>query len=345
MGLSVPLWMGPALVNQDGMEWTALSTAPVAAGVWAVTSRVCVLMVEPVTPLTATVHVPRAGEGSAVRSAARMVRMVWTVKSAVTAVMLMDVTTPQDTAAAWPDGPVFTVTVCVLRDTGARTALSPVTVRTGRPALRTRAPVSVLLDTEAPPVRGSALLGTSGTAVVRPVHSVFTVMGRVTMSLDNVTVCLVLKGHCAMRCAPVDALGRTVLGAVAVQTMALVTPSMGHASVTQAGSAATVHNLVLLVNGAPTAFTLVTVTMEPTAVPMTESVNAHQDGPAFTAHNVVLWVFMGRTVLRLVSAGTGLTVTTFRDNAPVALASWDSTVSRNALQVLMGMVVVMCATV
>lgn len=49
---------------------------------------------------------------------------------------------------------VSTVTVCVLRAAGAPTARCPVTVRTERPALLTRGPVSVLQGTEEPPVRG-----------------------------------------------------------------------------------------------------------------------------------------------------------------------------------------------
>lgn len=38
--------------------------------------------------------------------------MVWTVESAVTAVMLMDVITPLDTAAAWLDGLVRLTSMC-----------------------------------------------------------------------------------------------------------------------------------------------------------------------------------------------------------------------------------------
>lgn len=156
-------------------------------------------------------HVHLAGGVKDVIFAARMGPMAWTVRSAVTAVMLMDVITPQDTAAAWPGGLVFTVTVCVLRAAGAPTAQSPVTVRMGRPALLMRAHVNVPLGTEALPVRGSALQGTLATAAVRPVPSVFTATGRATMSQDSVTVFQASKGHCVMKCVPVVALERTVL--------------------------------------------------------------------------------------------------------------------------------------
>lgn len=47
---NVPLWMAPAHVSQDGMEWTALSTAPVEPGVWAVTTPACVAMEGHVMP-------------------------------------------------------------------------------------------------------------------------------------------------------------------------------------------------------------------------------------------------------------------------------------------------------
>lgn len=169
-------------------------------------------------------HVQQAGGEKDVTSAARMGPMAWTVKSAVTAVMPMDVTTPQDTVAAWLGGLVFTVTVCVLKAAGAPTALSHVTVRMARPAPQMRAHVSVLLGTEAPPVRESALRDTLATAAVRPVHSVFTATGRATTSQDSVTVCPASKVHCAMRCVPVVTLGRTVLGAAVAQTMEPVTP-------------------------------------------------------------------------------------------------------------------------
>lgn len=46
------------------------------------------------------------------------------------------------------------MTVCVQGAAGARTAHFTVTARMERPALQTMAPVSVLQDTEAPPVRG-----------------------------------------------------------------------------------------------------------------------------------------------------------------------------------------------
>lgn len=169
-------------------------------------------------------HVHLAGGVKDVTSAARMGPMAWTVKSAVTAAMLMDVITPRDTVAAWLGGLVFTVTVCVQRAAGAPTVRSPVTVRMGRPAPLMRAHVSAPLGTEAPPVRGSALQGTLATAAVRPVPNVFTATGRATMSQDSVTVCQALKGHFVMRCVPVVALGRTVLGAAVAQTMEPVTP-------------------------------------------------------------------------------------------------------------------------
>jgi len=46
------------------------------------------------------------------------------------------------------------VTVCVQRAAGAPTAPSTVTVRTERPALQMKEPVSVPQDTEAQPARG-----------------------------------------------------------------------------------------------------------------------------------------------------------------------------------------------
>lgn len=290
-------------------------------------------------------HVHQAGGVKDVTSAVRMGHMAWTVKSAVTAAMLMDVTTLQDTAAAWLGGLVSTVTVCVLRAAGAPTAHSPVTVRMGHPAPLMRAHVSALQGTEAPPVRGSALLGTLVTAAVRPVHSVFTATGHATMCQDSVTAYPASKGHCVMRCAPVVTLGRTVLGAAVAPTMEPVTPLMGRASVTLVGSEVTVLSLVLQVSGAPTASIHVTVITGPTAVHTTESANAHQDGRGFTAHSAVHWVSMEKTALRLVSAGMEPTVTTSLDNVPAAQGSWDATVSKNVHQVHMAMGVVKFATV
>lgn len=146
-----------------------------------------------------TVPVLQAGEERGVNSTARMVPMVLTVKNAVTAVMPMGVTTLQVTATVWLDGLVSIVTVCVQRAAGVQTAPSPVTVRTEPPALRMKEPVSVLQDTEVPPVRGSALQATLVTAAVRHVHSVSTVTDLVTTSLGSVTVCRASRGHCAMR--------------------------------------------------------------------------------------------------------------------------------------------------
>lgn len=54
---------------------------------------------------------------------------------------------------------------------------------------------------------------------------------------------------------------------------------------------------------------------------------------------------MEKIALRLVSAGTELTVTTSPDNVPAAQDSWDATVSRNVLRGRMAMGVVKCATV
>lgn len=50
MLLSVPLWTAPAHVNQVGMGWTALLTAPVEPGVWDVIIPACVAMEELATP-------------------------------------------------------------------------------------------------------------------------------------------------------------------------------------------------------------------------------------------------------------------------------------------------------
>lgn len=235
-----------------------------------------------------TAHVHQAGGGKDVETVARMEPMAWTVKSAVTAVMLMDAITPQATVAAWPGGLVFTVTVCVPRAAGAPTALSPVTVRTGHPVPLMKAHVSVPLATEAPPVKESAPRGTLATAAVRPVHSVYTATGPATTSQDSVTVCPASKGHCVMRFVQAVALGRTVLGAAVAQTMEHVTLSMGRVSVTLAGSEVTVLSLALRVSGDPTAFIHATVTMEPTAVHMMESANVHQDGQVFTALSAAL---------------------------------------------------------
>ncbi|TMS08541.1 Multiple epidermal growth factor-like domains protein 10 [Larimichthys crocea] len=252
------------------------SCKPVVPGVWVVTSPVCVGMEEHVTRWTVSVPVLQAGEETGVNFTARMVLTVWTVKNAVTAVMLMDVTILLVTATAWLDG---------LRAVGAQTAPYPVTVRTERHALRMRGPVSVLQDTEAPPVRGSALQVTLVTAAVRPVHTVSTVTGHVTTSQDSVTVSRASRERFAMRCVPVVALGRTVPGAAAAPTMAPVTPSMAPASVIQDGLAATVPSRVLLVSGDPIVSTHVTVITEPTAVLMMENASALQDGLASTAHN------------------------------------------------------------
>lgn len=285
--LSVHLWTDPAPVNQAGMEWTAPSTVPVVPGVWAVTSPACVETEEHVMHWMVAVPVPLAGEERGVNSSVRMVPMVWTVKSAVTAVMLMDVTTPLVTAAVWLDGRVSTVTVCVQRATGAQTAPSPVTVRMEHRALQMKEPVSVLQDTEAPHVRGSALQVTLVTAVVRPVHSVSTVTGRVTTSQDSVTVCPASRGRSATRCVPAVALGRAVPGAAAAPTTAPATQSMAPVSATQDGLAVTALSPVHLVSGDPTASTRVTATMEPTAVLMMENASAPQDGLASTAHRGV----------------------------------------------------------
>lgn len=179
------------------------------------------------------------------------------------------------------------MTVCVQRAAGAQTAPSPVTVRMERPALQMREPVSVLQDTEAPPVRGSALQVTLVTAAVRRVHSVSTVTDHVTTSQDNVTACQASRGRCAMRCVPVVTLGRTAPGAAAAPTMAPVTPLMAPVSVIQDGSAATAPSRVRLVSGDPIASTHVTVTMEPIAVLMMENASAPRDGLASTAHNAV----------------------------------------------------------
>lgn len=120
---------------------------------------------------------------------------------------------------------------------------------------------------------------------------------------------------------------------------------MGHVSVTLVGLEVTVPSLVLQVSGVPTVSIHVTVIMEPTAAHTTESANAHQDGQVFTAHSAVHWVSMGKTALRLVSAGTEPTVTTSLDNVPAAQASWDTTVSRNVHRVRTAMAAVKCATV
>lgn len=225
----------------------------------------------------------QAGGGKDVEAAARMGRMAWSVESAVTAATLTAAITPQVTVAAWLAGQVFTVTVCVLRAAGAPTAHSRVTVRTGHPVPLMRARVSVLLGTEAPPAKGSAPRATSATAAVRPVHSVCTVMDPATMCRDSATVCPASKERCVTRFVPVVTSGRTVRGAVVAQTMAPVTPSTAHVSVTRDGSEVTVLSLVLQDSGAPTAFTHATVTTEPTAVRTTESASAHQGGRVFTA--------------------------------------------------------------
>lgn len=286
--LSVHLWMDPAPVDLAGMGWTAPSTVPVVPGVWAVTSPACVGMEEHVTRWTVTAPVLQDGEETSVSSSARMVPTGWTVKSAVTVAMLMDVTTLLVTAAVWLDGPVSTVTVCVQRAAGVQTVPSPVTVRTERHALQTREPASVLQDTEAPPVRGSAPQVTLVTAAVRPAHSASTVTGRVTTSRDSVTACRASRGRCAMRCVPVVTLGRTVPGAAAALTMAPATPSTAPVSVTQDGLAVTAPSRVHLVSGDLTASTHVTVTTGPTAALMMENASAPQDGPASTAHSAVL---------------------------------------------------------
>lgn len=312
------------------MEWTAPSTAPVEPGAWAATSPACVGTERAALWMVAA-PVLQAGEGRGVTSTVRMAPMVWTVKNAVTAVMLMDVTTPLVTVAVWLDGLVSTVTVCVQRAAGALTAPSPATVRTERPALRMKGPVSVLRDTEAPPVRGSARRVTSVTAAVRPVHSVSTATDHVTTSQDSATVCLASRERCATRFVQVDALGRTAPGPAAAQTTAPVTPSTAPVSVFPDGSGATARSRVLLVSGDPTASTHATVTTEPTAALMMESASVHQGGPAFTAHSAVHWVSMGRTVLRPASVETELTATTSLDSAHVAPASWDTAVNKSVL--------------
>lgn len=48
--LSVRRWTAPAHVNQGGMGWTALSTAPVEPGVWDVITPACVAMEELAMP-------------------------------------------------------------------------------------------------------------------------------------------------------------------------------------------------------------------------------------------------------------------------------------------------------
>lgn len=48
--LSVPLWTAPAHVSQGGMGWTALLTAPVEPGAWAVTTPACATMEGHVMP-------------------------------------------------------------------------------------------------------------------------------------------------------------------------------------------------------------------------------------------------------------------------------------------------------
>lgn len=59
------------LLNQGGMGWTAPLTVPVVAGVWAVTSPVCVGTEEHAMPWMVTVHVLQAGEERSVNSTAR----------------------------------------------------------------------------------------------------------------------------------------------------------------------------------------------------------------------------------------------------------------------------------
>lgn len=54
---------------------------------------------------------------------------------------------------------------------------------------------------------------------------------------------------------------------------------------------------------------------------------------------------MGRTVPRSASVGMELTVTTSLDSAPVAQASWDDTVNKSVLLVLMVMAAVRSVTV
>lgn len=316
-----------------------------APGVWDVVPHAFVGTEERATHWMVTVPVLRAGEERDVNSTVRMVPMVWIVKNAVTAIMLMDVTTLLVTAAVWLDGRVSTATACVQRATGVQTAPSPVTVRMEHPALQMKEPVSVLQDTEAQPVRESARQVILVTTAVRPVHNVSIVMDHVTTSQDSVNVCQASREHCVMRCVPAVVLGRSVPRAAAAQTMEPVILLMAPVSVIQDGLAVTALNLVQLVTGDPTASTHVTATMEHTAALMMENASAAQDGLASTAHSAVRWVSLGRTALRLVNVGMELTVTTFLDSAHVELVSWGNTVIKSVLLVYMVMVAIRSVTV
>lgn len=257
----------------------------------------------------------------------------------------MDVTQSPVTAAASTDGQGCCVTVCVLRVAGALTARTAACVRTGGPALLRTAPVPVRPDTEAPTVGECVRRACMGLAVVAPVRSVFTLMARVTTSLDSVTVYPAFTAPSATRCVPVGGSGRPVLRPAPVLTMGPVTPSMAPVSAIQAGSGTTAQNRVLEDRGVQTVSTNVTVTTELSATQWTGCVTVGLGGPGYTVHNAVRLVSSALTVLKFVVVKMARTVTTSVEPAPVEPASLDTTVNSSARRVRLDMGANSCVNV
>lgn len=236
---------------------------------------------------TEPVPVPRAGEEKNVNSLARTAHMVWIVLNAVTAAMQMVVILPQDTVAVCRDGQAFTVTVCVLRDSGAQIARCLVTAKMEHPALQMMESVSVHQDTEAPLVREFVPLGFMDTAAARHAPSVYTAAVPATTLLACVTAYLDLQEPSVMKCVPVADLARTALAYAPAPITERVILLIDPVSVTLAGLVVTALSLAHLPTGDQTASTPATAIMELTAVPTMGSANVPQDGLAFTVHKDV----------------------------------------------------------
>ncbi|CAH2274463.1 multiple epidermal growth factor-like domains 11 [Pelobates cultripes] len=139
-------------------------------------------------PWMGAAYVPLAGWEIFVISHARMECMAWTALNNVIAATQRDVTLSPVTVTVWQGGQVFTVTMCVHRGVGDRTALCHATARMEVPAHQKMGAASVPLAIGEPCAKEFALLDSLGITAARYAHNAYTAMGHATMSLATAIV-------------------------------------------------------------------------------------------------------------------------------------------------------------